>query len=339
MNKIGTFVKSAGATALLIPLLWVASIGRYEPAEHWLADVYFVKERRADEVESPKILIVSGSNSLFGFDSRTLGTLLGKPVVNLAGHAGLPLDFHIKMALRHANAGDTVIMPLEFGYYASEPEPTSWEAANMQSWGASYVDWSLPTMVRYFHHSSFTSLIDRILFRQIPRGAENTVLETVARNSAGGIPEWLGYSYKSMDAYGDFFVRNGGPSFVGPAHYTTGTITAYSLDRLSDLNRRLAARGAKLLLTWPVSIRNAAFDLTTTRDRNIITGMKEKIAASDLTLICNARDFQYDRSLFLNTTYHLGDVGSELRTKALADCLLNPKTLASRSTDLVPASR
>jgi hypothetical protein len=323
VDRIGTFIKSAIVTAILISLLWIASIGRYEPAEHWLADVYFAKEHRANQINVPKILIVSGSNALFGFDSETLQRLLAKPVVNLAGHAGLSLDFHIEMALVHARADDTVIMPLEFGYYVAEPMLTGWRADNMQSWGARYVHWTPSTLFQYFRYSSFSSLITRILFRQIPRDPEAKVLETVKKNSAGGIPVWRGYSYKSMDNYGDFFVKDGGPSFVGPAYYTTGATTNYALDRLSDLRRKLNARGAKLLLTWPVSIKNPAFDLANTRDRDIVAQLKATLIASGFDVICSASDFQFDRSLFLNTTYHLGAFGSELRTEALAACLQN----------------
>ena len=89
MKRISLFIKSAVLTAVIIPLLYVFSLGGYERAEHWLSDVYFAKEYRAAHIVEPKVIIVSGSNSLFGFDSKTLENLIGKPVVNLAGHAAL----------------------------------------------------------------------------------------------------------------------------------------------------------------------------------------------------------------------------------------------------------
>src|SRR5690349_143143 len=114
MHRISIFFKSAGVTLAIIPVLWMLSLGGYERAEHWLKSVYFAKEQHSEQILGPKILIIGGSNALFGFDSEILEKLLGEPVVNLAGHAGLALNFHANMALKHAKTGDTVIMPLEF---------------------------------------------------------------------------------------------------------------------------------------------------------------------------------------------------------------------------------
>ncbi|WP_050419093.1 hypothetical protein [Bradyrhizobium tropiciagri] len=321
MHRISLFLKSAGLTLAIIPLMWILSLGRYERAEHWLRNVYFVKERRAEQISGPKTLIVSGSNALFGFDSEALERIIGQPVVNLAGHAGLALSFHINLALKHAKAGDTVIMPLEFAYYAETSGLTSWQVANMQSWGARYVDWDLPTLVSYFRNSSFSTLLLRTLIRRIPEDPESKVLAAVERNSITGIVSWHGYSYRSMNARGDILVGEAGPAFVGPADYTRGELTQYALDQLGELKQTLEKRGARFLLTWPVSIRNEAFDLQSEPHRAIVDGLKGKLLSAGLPIICDAANFQFDRSLFLETRYHLGVLGAELRTEALAACL------------------
>lgn len=64
-----------------------ASLGYYQPAEHWIPEELLVKEHKAQSIKVPKLIIVSGSNALFGIDSHTLERFIGRPVVNLATHA------------------------------------------------------------------------------------------------------------------------------------------------------------------------------------------------------------------------------------------------------------
>jgi hypothetical protein len=65
MRRISLFVKSAVFTAIIIPLLYVLSLGRYERAEHWLSDVYFAKEYRAAHIVDPRFLAISNAGKKF----------------------------------------------------------------------------------------------------------------------------------------------------------------------------------------------------------------------------------------------------------------------------------
>jgi hypothetical protein len=321
MNRISLFIKSAAFTAVTIPLLYVLSLGRYERAEHWLSDVYFAKQYRAAQIAEPKVIIVSGSNSLFGFDSKTLENLIGRPVVNLAGHAGLSLDFHIKMAEKFARAGDLVVMPLELGYYATTPDLTSWQVANMSSWGAKYMDWSPGILLDYFRNSSFTSLLTRTLIRRIPSDAESKVLATVDANSAIGAVDWHGYSYKSMNARGDILLISAPPISIPDGSYTNGNVSDFAIQRLQSLQAHLVQRGASLQLTWPVTMRNPLFDLSRQKDQSIVQSIRDRLTAAGLPVICSPEVFHFERQFFLETGNHINAEAAERRMEALGVCM------------------
>jgi hypothetical protein len=321
MNRICLIIKSAVLTAIFIPLLYVLSLGRYERAEHWLSDVYFAKQYRAAQITEPKVLIVSGSNSLFGFDSHTLETLIGRPVVNLAGHASLSLEFHIKMAEKFARAGDLVVMPLELGYYAATPDLTGWQVANMSSWGAKYMDWSPGILLDYFRHSSFTSLLTRTLIRRIPSDSQSEVLATVEANSAIGAVEWHGYSYKSMNSRGDILLISAPPITIPDGSYTNGAVSDFAIQRLQSLQAHLIERGASLKLTWPVTMRNPLFDLSRQKDQLKVQSIKDRLAAEGLSVICNPDVFHFERRFFLETNNHVNAEAAERRMEALGVCM------------------
>lgn len=80
---------------------------------------YKVKDNYIDLLKSNnKIMILSGSNSLFGINTAKIENELKVPVVNYATHAGL--EFYIFIAAkRKLKEGDVVLLPLEYTYYNS----------------------------------------------------------------------------------------------------------------------------------------------------------------------------------------------------------------------------
>jgi hypothetical protein len=321
MSQISLFLKSAVLTTVLVPLLWVLSLGRYERAEHWLSDVYFAKLYRAAHITEPKTIIVSGSNSLFGFDSKTLEDKIGRPVVNLAGHAGLSLDFHIKMAEKFAKPGDLIVMPLELSYYAARPDLTAWQVANMSSWGAKYMDWSPGILLNFFRNSSFTSMLTRTLIRRIPGDAESKVLATVDANTAIGALDWHGYSYKSMNSRGDILLKWAPPMAIADQPYTYGLTSDFAIQRLQSLQANLIEHGAMLRLTWPATMRNPLFDLSREKDRSIVQFIKDRLTIAGLSIICDPKTFQFERQFFLETNMHINAEAAERRMEALGVCM------------------
>ena len=102
-------------------LLWIGyygafkyQLGAHVEAEWWLKNVYSYKEYVAESSNSPRVIIISGSNALIGIDSARIEKIVGRDVVNLALHAGLSLYFHSLQVEEHAGYGDTVVLPLEF---------------------------------------------------------------------------------------------------------------------------------------------------------------------------------------------------------------------------------
>ena len=184
----------------------------------------------------------------------------------------------------------------------------------MSSWGSKYLDWSPRTLVRYFRRSSFTALLTRVLIRRIPTDSEEEVLAVVEANSANGISDWHGYSYKSMNARGDILLLSTPPATILDQSYTTGIVTDYSMQRLQWLQARLVERGASLQFTWPVTMRSPLFDLGREKDR---------LTAAGLHVICDPEAFQYERRFFLETANHVNAEAAELRMEYLAACIQN----------------
>jgi hypothetical protein len=212
-------------------------------------------------------------------------------------------------------------MPLELGYYAATPDISSWQVANMSSWGARYMDWSPEILLSYFRRSSFTSQLTRTFIRRIPSDSPDKVLATVEANSAIGAIEWHGYSYKSMSSRGDILLTSAPQISLHDDSYSNGEVSDFAIRQLQALKAHLTERGAKLMITWPVTMRNPLFDLSKPKDQLIVQSIKNRLSAEGLPITCNPESFHFERQYFLETSYHINAEAAELRMEALAACM------------------
>ena len=65
-----------------------ASVG----ADYWIDNAYKYKDHRAKSIQAKKIIIIGGSNALFGINSNIIEHVTGYPGVNLETHAGWDID-------------------------------------------------------------------------------------------------------------------------------------------------------------------------------------------------------------------------------------------------------
>lgn len=72
------------------------------------------KWKAQERVPSPRILLIGGSNWLFGVDSRQLQDALGVPVYNLGLQADLGIPFFMDLASAAARPGDLILFSPEY---------------------------------------------------------------------------------------------------------------------------------------------------------------------------------------------------------------------------------
>ena len=119
--------------------LFYYQLGALVKAEYWVRDATYVKEYICERTNNgPRILIIAGSNCLFGIDSKIIKEYAGYDTVNLATHGALPIDYLFKQVRTMAKAGDLVIMPLELAHYTRNTPYTKWFVNNVMTWGTSY---------------------------------------------------------------------------------------------------------------------------------------------------------------------------------------------------------
>ena len=105
---------SALATLGLIFLLPLAPGIKTDPSAPWVDGLYQQKIAALRALHGGRIYVVSGSSSFFSLDTKVLSQAAGRPVINLATHAGLGLPYLLDRAEREMRPGDTIIFTPEY---------------------------------------------------------------------------------------------------------------------------------------------------------------------------------------------------------------------------------
>lgn len=208
MRLIIYFCAGFGASVMMIAGILVYMTFLKNPpffqfSEIWLENIYKAKNMiNSRPSHKQRLLIVSGSNSLFGFNSSIIDLESRFQPINYATHAGLPINYHIDMIIENAKAGDIVFMPLEFDYYTrKKPLEDLWYIQNMLTWGKDYNKYiNIPQKIMAYLKNAplpmTKAFIKDLILRKDTRIFN---FDKIINNTT-----FNGYNYTSLNLYGDF---------------------------------------------------------------------------------------------------------------------------------------
>ncbi len=267
------------------------------------------KLERANSIQNEKFIIIGGSSSNLGFDSEYFEVLSGKPAVNLAVSAGVPLRVYMKAAEECASNGDVVIMPLEYGYYSAD-----FYTVDEAYVDVTFVDGNLKCKedlegsIDYFCCSflrSFTRLNDVLLFNlKKAIGISNTI-----------------YVADSVNSYGDFVLHeNREPTYKRTMADWSFEYDPQVLKEIYAFIQRLEAKNVSVYITYP------AYDINLIKNSDDYSSDVQNVLKSyfsESNIIGTPEQFSYDEDFFFDTPYHIQYENRKLHTQNLFDCYQN----------------
>lgn len=264
------------------------------------------KRERADAINSEKTIIIGGSASNLGFDSKYFEELSGKPAVNLAVSAGIPLKIYMRAAELCAKKGDILIIPLEYDYYEDD----------FNKINESYVDMvgvdpdlkcneSFWNSIEYFSLGflrSFTRMNDCILFAlRNFIGSENTI-----------------YIADSVDEYGDFCLhKNRVPTYKSTISFTDFQYNSEIFYQINSFIERMKDRDVEVYLAYPC-VDKCAFANCEQYFDEVQQTVEYYISKENI--IGTPHAFGFDSDFFFDTAYHLRYENRKVYTEKLFTC-------------------
>jgi hypothetical protein len=299
--------------------------------QYWIKNVEYVKDDIMHQFENEeRILIFSGSNGMFGFNSLMLEEAFGKKTVNMAFNAGVPFSYIVHKIKKYAKQGDVILLPLEYVHYFREDHSTN-SVLDMFTWNKKYF-YELSTVEKIkvmFAYTNNKILLDAFLsnFKSdtLPKGVlkeKEITKEDVLKRFKSNIfkeSKIIEYRFDTLNQRGDvtkhietqknlFQKKDGFYSLNAP-------ISNSFIKNNQDLHEHSIKKNFKIYYLHPSTMRNKNYNLNKKTHRDKANALLLKLKDYDVNILGNPAKYNFEPKYMHNTTYHLNQEGANLRTE------------------------
>ena len=280
----------------------------YKKPQTWIFNAQTKKEKIAQNISSPKILITGGSNVIYGVSAKDLQMRFKIPAVNLGVNAGLEVDYILDIAKRNLKSGDIVILPLEYEHFSKTKDLNRLRIAYILNYDRNYFNsLSLFEQLRYL---SAISLDELVLSFFATKNEVNYNSKTINENgdeSANFDPQKIAsfISRKSHDK----------------AIATTDFAPTFGTQKILDFEKWCQQNEVQMFLTWPSTIYFKEYNQP--KYKKYFDDLQNYFGSNGIKTLGAPHDFLFDLRYFYDTNYHLNQEGMKIRTQKLGDLLYN----------------
>lgn len=250
-----------------------------------------------------RIILVGGSNVVFGVYSPILEEAFGLPVVNAALHGGHGLAFTLREVGPYVRSGDHIVLLPEYANFLGQVVHGGYPLSEL-----TLID---PSVAR------------RLSSDQLQR-AVGDAPQILLRKTAQLVRQLLGrprpdrpYDRDDFNANFDIVGHWGLSAAPVASVRMTGEINSATRSIIADFCSDAAAVGATCYLSYP-SLNAGSYAKT---DEALMQDIYTEMRATGLPLVGSPDRYTFPDSLHYDTYYHLGKEAQFERTRRLAEDL------------------
>lgn len=262
------------------------------------------KQSRLDELQSPKIVFVGGSNVSFGMDTQRIAEQFQCDAYNTSLHAGLGLKFMLDSSLPFIQRGDTVVVMPEYAHFV--------DAFYGNRELAAVVCDVYPEARRSLSIGQTLSLLPEIVSYTADKMWSSVALINRSK------PATL-YGRESFNAFGDATAHWGkAPEAIVdlPGMNSVPDLDNHAFDALVNYRAAVKEAGGHFVLL-PPALKARSFNNQTL----LIDAVKESLQTHGIEFDSECTRYRFEDRLFFNTPYHLLKEGVDLRTSRVIEDL------------------
>lgn len=317
----------------ILDLNILLSTGRMISTQDWVDLMFSKKEKMALDapLDRQRILIVSGSNGLFGLSAKTISQETRVKTINLASHAGLGGEYILSRSEKLIRKGDIILLPLEYNFYSSPGISNDFkEETTLSRFMISYDrnsigKISMTSIVNFFISNAFLGNA-RKEYMSYFRGRleRKDILERLQQQYLEG----KCYSGLTFNEYGDETCNMGsGDTSVNPAVIKTAMPRSMpKIDPggyIQSFVQFATNKGAKIIPLYPVSTYTDDYQHQHLALEKSAQKIKKYWTDLGIEFQDSLTDSLLPPSLMFNSNYHPKDAGREKRTKSVIKLIEN----------------
>ena len=294
--------------------VWLGAVkvetGAPTESSRWTYEVNTIKQQRAQSSQSPKTVVLGGSNVHFGVRAELIAAATGRPAINMGTLASLEMPYILGWAQGSIKPSDTVLLIFEYELYADTALPNG-----------VFVDYVFARDQQYLKTLAPAEQVGLMLSMRPDRlveGIRAAILPPRGLTS--------GYQAATTDAFGDETVNT--EATRTPAQIETlrsirplaTLLNGLPSDSVAwhELSRFISwchANDVTVIATFPATVDFAEYRRP--RAQSVFTTIRQFYAQQGVPLLGTAGDFMYDWSSFYDTQYHLLDRDARANTARL----------------------
>jgi len=303
-------------TVVILFIVWVSIVllqaSNPTKTSQWVYDAYKKKTKIANSIQKKKMIIVAGSNVLFGCDSKKLSKAFHIPVINFGVNAGVLLPYTLYKAKKVIKKGDVVIMPLEYPMYVYDGKPNE-----------QMIDFIFSRDFDMFWHLTLKEqfyMVWNITFDRVYRGYKAEGGKEVSRGLFGVHHiDKNGDQIKTDKKYQNAWMKNQvyNNFAKNPEHYGAEfKESSLSWKYLDEFIAWCKTNDVKLIFMPSTLLKHQSY-FTDKKEKWFYKNIKNIIEKKGLPYIGNPYDYMYDKKYYFDSNFHLVKKGREIRTKKM----------------------
>jgi hypothetical protein len=287
-------------------------IGAPTETSRWIDEIYTIKSSIANSIKTPKLVVVAGSNVLFGISCQMINEATELPCVNAGTHAGLGLDYILNRVHSLVKPGDIVLLSLEYELYQDNGIPS-----------VQLIDYVFSRDPKYLLAVDFikqTYFITWISYDRLGIG--------IAAKLKPPQPLTVGYQSQNLNRYGDETsnlksnlteIQKEMLEQSKPLKADVNIVTGYAKQSIRNFIKWCGNKQIKVLVTWPGTIWFETY--REKKKLDFFDSLEYFYRQQDISILGKPIDFMYNKSMFYDTSYHLNQQGVHQRTQQVINLL------------------
>lgn len=296
-----------------------------------IASWYRVKSAIIDRIDGPKrIVLVGGSNVIYGISARQIEAEAGIPTVNFGTHAALSLDYLLGKIIRKVRTGDIVVLSLEWNHF--NRSPTELNEVSGPYLLAADEDYLRRLPPADLARLVMTSGWDRIFLPLKISWRENERIQGLVNESAAN---------RILNQRGD--IIHNSPAEKGPAQQRDldrvvilpEAVLNARVDpddpvwkRIENFVKSCRRKKAAVFVTFPSMMDDPGY--RTPGAAKVYRRFEENFRSMGAKVLTRQEDTLYPREYFFDTFYHLQSDARKLRTDLILDALTRAGVLPAK---------
>jgi len=264
------------------------------------------KENRLMQLQSSKIVVIGGSNTVFNIDSREISAATGLPVVNMGLHAGLGLQYMLNEVEAQIQADDILLIMPEYDQFFDR----------MFDGGRTTLHLIMLNPSVFRHIKTWRQTI--ALLKNVGLEARSKIVFLLGKNFNEEI-----YSRRSFDEFGDLrgeIIGSESQIDLQTENYWINAVQDIDKTSIRQMNRfyaRATGKGVRVFLAFPP----VSLEKYPNNRRNIIDMEDYFCQNVEIPLLISPGAVKIPAIKYFNTFYHLNTIGRQQYTSALIAAL------------------